>query len=186
MADRNREVEIKLRLAAASQGRTLLRRAGFRISRRRVFEQNTLFDTARQELRHAHTGLRLRSAGGASILTFKGPPQPGRHKDREELETGVADVGKFRSILERLGYQPIFRYEKYRTEYRQPHSTGRAMLDETPIGVFLELEGPPRWIDRAARALGFTEADYVTKSYADLHLQARGGKLADMVFEKPD
>jgi hypothetical protein len=35
------------------------------------------------------------------------------------------------------------------------------MLDETPAGVFLELEGPSRWIDRTARRLGFAESDYL-------------------------
>ncbi len=29
--------------------------------------------------------------------------------------------------------------------------TGKVLLDETPIGNFLEIEGSPRWIDGAAR-----------------------------------
>jgi len=58
------------------------------------------------------------------------------------------------------------------------------MLDETPLGVFLELEGPARWIDRTARALGFSESDYITDSYAELHRRSRGGEAGDMVFAK--
>ena len=46
-------------------------------------------------------------------------------------------------IAERLGYRRVFRYEKYRTEFHQPRRAGVAMLDETPVGVFLELEGTP-------------------------------------------
>ena len=59
----------------------------------------------------------------------------------------------------------MFRYEKYRTEFRQPRRAGVAMLDETPVGVYLELEGTPHWIDRTARRLGFQESDYITASY---------------------
>jgi adenylate cyclase class 2 len=185
LAQSHREIEIKLPLATAAQGRALLRRAGFRVSRRRVFEQNALYDTPAGELRRAHTGLRVRECGRRAILTYKGPPQPGKHKDREELETEVTSAATLDAILARLGYAPVFRYQKYRTEYRQARSTGRAMLDETPLGVFLELEGAPGWIDRTARALGFAESDYITTSYAELYRRSRGGATGDMVFSAP-
>jgi hypothetical protein len=47
-------------------------------------------------------------------------------------------------------------------------------LDETPIGVFVELEGERREIDRAARMLGFARSDYINKSYGELLLEQRG------------
>jgi adenylate cyclase class 2 len=58
-------------------------------------------------------------------------------------------------------------------------------LDETPIGEFLELEGEPGWIDRTARELGFSEADYITDTYGALFEAYRArnpGAGADMVF----
>jgi len=61
-------------------------------------------------------------------------------------------------------------------------------LDVTPIGVFVELEGSPRVIDRAARLLGWGPADYITKSYRALYLDAcrhRGLPARDMVFRPP-
>ena len=70
------------------------------------------------------------------------------------------------AILRALGYAPTFRYEKYRAVWRG--GPGHVVLDETPIGVFGEIEGPARWIDRTARALGITPADYITQTYADL------------------
>jgi adenylate cyclase class 2 len=178
-SDSHREVEIKLRLASAAQGRNLLRKAGFRVVRRRVFEQNTLFDTAGQTLRSSGVALRLRTSGRRHLLTFKGPALPGRHKSREELELALADRQTFEEILQRLGYSPAFRYEKHRTEYRDAGSPGTVMLDETPVGVFLELEGPPDWIDTTARSLGFSQADYITASYVQLHLRASGAADAD-------
>ena len=60
-----------------------------------------------------------------------------------------------------------------------------ATLDETPIGVFVELEGPPDWIDRTARRLGFSPADYIKASYARLYQQwcsEHQAKLMDMVL----
>jgi len=42
-------------------------------------------------------------------------------------------------------------------------------LDETPIGVFLELEGPATAIDRAAKALGFEKRDYILANYMVLY-----------------
>jgi len=42
------------------------------------------------------------------------------------------------------------------------------VVDETPIGNFAEIEGPPDWIDKIARDLGVTPADYITETYAAL------------------
>jgi adenylate cyclase class 2 len=89
-----------------------------------------------------------------------------------------------RAILERLGFKAAFRYEKYRAEYTD--GKGVATVDETPIGLYLELEGAPSWIDRTARALGFRRADYITASYYGLYreyCERRGEAVGDMVFE---
>jgi len=179
------EIEIKLAVDNAAAARRMLRGAGFRVSKARVFEANTMFDTPRLSLRHTRTMLRLREAGRTFTLTYKGPPLPSRHKSREEVETEVSDARSMRTVLERLGFRPVWRYEKFRTEYRLDHSSGMATLDETPIGLYVELEGGPRWIDRAARELGFSPADYITASYSRLYLdyvKGRGVKAGDMVF----
>ena len=55
------------------------------------------------------------------------------------------------------------------------------MIDETPIGTYLEIEGPVDVIHEAARALGRGPADYIGDSYAALFL-ASGG-IGDMVFK---
>jgi len=72
--------------------------------------------------------------------------------------------------------RPSFRYEKYRTHFTRPGSAGVAMLDETPIGDFIELEGSPAWIDKTARELGFSAVDYVTASYARLYFEWKGSE----------
>lgn len=179
----SRETEIKLWLRDAASARRRLIAAGFRLLKRRVFEQNTVFDTPSLKLRKAASLLRVRRAGKSATLTYKGPPIPGPHKSREELETAVSAPEALCGVLERLGFRPIWRYEKYRTEYR--YGAGVATIDQTPIGVFVELEGPPDWIDRTARRLGFSPADYIKASYARLYQQwcnEHQAKLMDMVF----
>jgi adenylate cyclase class 2 len=186
LAPDRREIEIKLPLPDAAAGERILLQAGFRVTRPRTFEDNTLFDTPDGRLRDASTVLRVRQAGRRATLTYKGPPTPGRYKDREELETTLGDPAAFTAILHRLGYVAAFRYQKYRTEFTD--GQGAATLDETPVGCYLELEGAPEWIDAAAGRLGFTQRDYITASYLRLYREycaARGLTPSHMLFREP-
>ncbi len=180
------EIEIKLRIPDAPPILAALAEQGFLLTQPREHEDNLLFDTPDLSLRRAGKLIRIRATRGRGILTFKGPSVPGaRHKQREEIETEVCDPAQFQRILEALGYQIVFRYEKYRSEYSRPGEPGVVTLDETPIGIFLELEGAPEWIDRTAAALGFHESDYITASYGSLYLRHReetGSSSRDMVF----
>jgi adenylate cyclase class 2 len=181
----NREIEIKLRAPNPSAAAELLTTHGFTLSKPRVFERNSVFDTPAQDLRASKRLLRVREAGGECKLTFKGEPEPGRYKSREELELDLGDASTFEQILARLGYQRSFAYEKYRTEFQDEKADGVATLDETPIGTFLELEGPAAWIDETAARLGFAESDYITASYGTLYLdwcRERGVVPGNMVW----
>ena len=186
-APAERETEIKLGVPSAPAARRLLRRAGFRLLEPRVFESNIVLDTPARDLLRARRLLRIREVNGAGLLTYKGTPIAGRrHKSREEIETPVDDPRAARRIFERLGFRTAFRYEKFRTTYAPAAGSGVAVVDETPIGVYIELEGPPRWIDRTARQLGFSPADYIMASYGRLYrefCEARGRKPGDMVYE---
>lgn len=188
MSHGTNETEIKLAVDDANAARGLLRAAGFRVFKRRVFEANTVFDTQELTLRKAGLLLRVRQAGSVRTLTYKGPSTPSKHKSREELELVIPDARVISAILERLGFHPVFRYEKYRTEYKKPGGRGVATLDETPVGIYLELEGSALWIDRTARKLNFSEQDYITQSYAALYLdwcRRHGIEPGDMVFGAP-
>ena len=186
MSKGTQEIEIKLAVKDVRSARRLLREAGFVVSQPRVFEANTVFDTPDLRLRTSSCLLRIRQAGGAATLTFKGVPVAGKHKSREELEAKLDNAAAMTEIVERLGYHRVFRYEKYRTEFHQPRRAGVAMLDETPAGVYLELEGTPHWIDLTARRLGFQESEYITASYGRIYADwcaATGRTPGDMTFE---
>jgi len=183
------ETEIKLRLPrGAVSARALLEQHGFHATGARQLETNQTFDLPAGELRQSGRLLRLRSAGDRWIVTFKGPPHGAGYKSREEIEADVSDGSTFAQILDRLGYRPSFAYEKFRTTFEAAGEDGIVMLDETPIGDFLELEGPEYWIDQTAERLGFAPADYITSSYAALyeeHRRTHATVPRDMKFHRP-
>jgi adenylate cyclase class 2 len=184
MTDLN-ETEIKLRVAERVPTVERIMAAGYEQSAARVFEANTVFDTPDQRLRGNDMLLRLRQVGSTSILTWKGPGIPGPHKSRPELETSVDSGEALAQVFRHLGYDPMFRYEKYRTEFRKTNSPGVVTFDETPIGNFLELEGPAEWIDKTAAELGFAPKEYILDSYGKLYLadcERRGVPPGHMVF----
>lgn len=185
---RGTEVEIKLPVASATAIRRRLAQMGFRVSQQRHFEQNTLFDTPNRRLRRMGLMLRLRVVNGRAVLTFKGPARASPHyKVRAEVETPVASAPAACKILGGLGLEPSFRYEKYRTAFVRGREGGEVLIDETPIGTFVELEGPPRWIRRVARALGHRPAEFVTSTYAELYQawrRRRSGPARAMVFRR--
>ncbi|HEX4545924.1 MAG TPA: class IV adenylate cyclase [Candidatus Acidoferrum sp.] len=186
----------------------------------RVHEENVIFDTPQGGLAKHGQLLRIRietpQALGKTkngkpkqrvVLTFKRPivrPAAGDgaevarslHKVREEIELEVAEAPKLTAIFEGLGMSGWFRYEKYRTTFQLPafKTWARGLLielDETPIGTFVELEGPASAIDRAAAELGYSKRDYVLKNYLVLYMEEcrrKGEQPRHMVFparEKP-
>jgi adenylate cyclase class 2 len=182
----NFEIEIKLRLPDKLEKiRRILRETGFHVLKNRILESNILFDNSKLALRKHGKLVRLRHVGAHRLLTYKGPSVQSRYKKRLEIEIDLNDGARLDEIFLHMGYRPIFRYEKYRTEFSKPRIEGKVLLDETPIGNFLEIEGSPRWIDSTARALGFSEADYITRSYGYLYLaycRERRLRPKDMLF----
>ena len=161
-----REIEIKFRVAEMRALVRKLQAAGFRLVTRRTHEMNTLYDLPGEILRSRKELLRLRKYGSAWTLTHKSGGKRARHSSRIELETVVVDGKKTDLILRALGYAPSFRYEKFRAEWTD--GKGQVLIDETPIGNFCEIEGPPRWIDATAKKLSVSASDYITKNYATL------------------
>jgi adenylate cyclase, class 2 len=214
MEHTGKEVEIKLRIADLAAMRRALARAKAKpvgVGKGRVHEMNTLFDTPDGGLAKHGQMLRIRVAApegkGAkgqlarTMFTYKGPSVKDteasaslgrRYKVRDEAEVEVAGEAGLRLILEAIGLRGWFRYEKFRTTYQLPPKERWAaelhvQLDETPIGAYLELEGPPEAIDRAAELLGYHHNDYITKSYLAIWLEQakRQGKPAgDLLFPR--
>ncbi|MBK8594296.1 MAG: CYTH domain-containing protein [Holophagales bacterium] len=109
-------------------------------------EVNLLLDDDETSLRLGGRALRVRTVDGVGLLTFKGPASfEGGVKSRLELESCVDDPGAVLALLEALGYRPRFRYEKRRTTWRfEDPSRPLVVVDETPLGLFAEIEGGAR------------------------------------------
>ena len=163
------EVEIKFIVHDAASLILSLLCVGFRELTPSTFESNTLYDTASGSLRAAGEVLRLRQYGDQFYITHKSRGSATKHKSRIEHETSVASGIEMHVILTALGFQPSFRYEKYRAQWSD--GQGEVVIDHTPIGDLAEIEGSPDWIDRVAHALGVTPADYITASYSELFFQ---------------
>ncbi|MGA9542265.1 MAG: class IV adenylate cyclase [Candidatus Sulfotelmatobacter sp.] len=177
------EIEIKFRVADPRALARKLRVAGFHELTPRTHEMNTLYDLPGEVLRARKELLRLRKYGSDWTLTHKSGKKAGRHSSRVELETSVGDGKQMDLILRALGYTPSFRYEKFRAEWTD--GKGQVVVDETPIGNFCEIEGPPRWIDATAKKLGVSATDYITKNYAGLFLEWKArakSQASEMTF----
>lgn len=203
-----KEREIKLRIENLPALRRALAKLGARVAVPRLHESNALFDTSGSALAKREQLLRIRTETKAqrkagrgaerTVVTFKrpirqaGPAKSKRHKVREEIEVQVSDAQRLGAIFAALQMRPWFHYEKFRTTFRLPAAQTWAKgllleLDETPIGVFLELEGPAKAIDRAAQALGFRKSEYVLGNYMVLYREycrRRREKPSDMLFAK--
>lgn len=180
----------------------------------RIHERNVVFDTPDKTLARRGQLLRIRietpdrpvktkasKAAQPALLTFKRPTRAQRQakssasgvrlfKVREELELEVSDAAMLTKVFGGLGMRPTFTYEKFRTTFILPKSQRWAKgllieVDETPIGTFVEFEGPAAAIDRATRMLDYSESDYILTNYLRLYLddcRRRGEHPADMLF----
>jgi adenylate cyclase class 2 len=164
------ETEIKFRVESIPELTRRLEEAGFRLQTPRSFESNVLYDTPDRKMRSRTEILRLRSYAGRWTLTHKRLPDAGpgedTHKHRIETESEISDGDALAQVFLSIGLTPAFRYEKWRTEWDD--GEGHCVVDETPVGNFAELEGPPDWIDRAARRLAVDPKEYITLSYGRL------------------
>lgn len=182
------ETEIKFTVLNPAELEAQLIALGFRVKTARSFESNVLFDTPERALRARRELVRIREYAGRTVVTHKRVPPSGvgedRHKHRVETETEVGDRVAFAEILRAVGMEPVFRYEKWRTEYFD--GRGLCVVDETPIGVYAELEGESEWIDTTADALQVPQEMRTTKSYGRLFDQWRettGATVQDLTFE---
>jgi adenylate cyclase class 2 len=197
-----REIEIKFRIEDVPLLTRKLGKAGFRMVTGRTHEMNTLYDLPGSPLRRRGALLRIRKYGSKWTVTYKDRSRVGRHKTRREVETPVEDGQALVQILEACGFKPGFAYEKFRSEWSggpsltsgveagppggvETPKRGSVVIDETPIGNFGEIEGPPGWIDEVARQLEISEDLFITASYAELFVRWRkktGSKVRDMRF----
>ncbi len=163
------EVEIKFRVPDLAALTARLQALGLKPITPRTHEMNILFDLPGRPLRAKGDLLRLRKYGDTWLLTHKAraanddwsPQNPRRNRNphRRRRKNGSPSS------------PPCNSNPSSATKNSAPNGAGEkghVVVDETPIGNFAEIEGPPDWIDKIARDLGVTPAHYITETYAAL------------------
>lgn len=207
MASSHLEIELKLEVADVDAVETRLRELGAETVAPRAFEDNRLFDSSDRSLTGAGRLLRLRESGGKVILTAKGP-SPGsdpRYKIRREEEVTVLDdgsvpgagsspgagsmsgsvsasaAGRLTELLHLAGFETLWRYQKYRHTFRWKDA--EVVIDETPAGAFVEIEGPPAAIEDLVAELGPLAGRRIPGTYRDVWEEhQRSDTPGDMLF----
>jgi adenylate cyclase class 2 len=173
------EVEVKFLVDSLEVLRRRLAGSGAQLIAPRIHEQNVRFDTPSESLLRKWQLLRLRQDSRVR-LTFKAPVAEDQHSEakiREEIEVTIDDFDKMATILERLGFQPVQMYEKFRETYHWDNV--EIVLDETPFGDFVELEGSESAIRAVASGLGLDWSRRILANYLALM------ELARQTFDLP-
>ena len=191
------EREIKLKIGSIDDVLIRLRDLGAWLLQERCFEDNQLLDYNDLALKNSGKLIRVRRYGSTHTLTYKGPAEVENNvKSREEMEIEIPSADSMTWILQQLGLQIVFRYQKYRAIYgitdlgtkHQGEGSGdllQIMVDETPLGNYLELEGEVDAIFGLADILGYPEDKFILKTYRELYVddcQRQGLTTDNMIF----
>lgn len=165
------ETEAKFYVRDLKRIETRLRALGARLIQPRIREINLRFDNAGGVLRRERKVLRLRNDSEAK-LAFKGPGMDaGGALARREIEFAVGDFESAKQFLEALGFMPIVFYEKFRATFERGGI--HIMLDELPMGNFVEIEGEDvAALRRTAELLGLNWEASIKASYHALFARA--------------
>ncbi len=174
------ETEVKITISNINELKQKLQAVKAELFKARALQSDVYFDN-KKKLKKTDQSLRLRDN---VLLTYKGPKQSKQMKIREEIEIMVDNGKNLVSILEKVGYLPAGKKEKYRESYVL--GLTKIFIDETPMGNFIEIEGTKEGVLKAAEKLGFTKKQFIIESYTKLWKEyADKSKIkGDMVFSK--
>jgi adenylate cyclase class 2 len=181
----DQEIEVKFLLKDYSALMQKISDLQLPCSQERIHEFNLRYDFPDGSLVAKKQVLRLRKDTQAR-LTFKGPGIMEQDVlTRKEIEVEVSDFDATNRLLEALGYQVIMMYEKFRANYLMDKLV--LSVDETPLGLFIELEGEsPAQVRKAADVLGLDWDARINLSYSALlsiFNQSTGHNFRDLNFE---
>lgn len=180
----DQEIEVKFLLKDYSALMQKISDLQLACSQERIHEFNLRYDSPDGSLVAKKQVLRLRKDTQAR-LTFKGPGIMEQDVlTRKEIEVEVSDFDATNRLLEALGYQVIMMYEKFRANYLMDKLV--LSVDETPLGLFIELEGEsPAQVRRAADALGVDWDARINLSYSallNIFNQSTGHTFRDLSY----
>jgi adenylate cyclase class 2 len=182
--EQDQETEVKFYVRNLANLEKNVRSSGAHSIQARTHELNLRFDTPDGQFQREGRVLRLRRDDAARLTYKDGSRSQSGAVSRREIEFTVSDFESARKLIEALGYGVVFIYEKYRTTYELDGA--HVMLDETPIGNFVEIEGELDQLRPIAEKLGLDWEAAVPASYHALFERARqrrGLAFRDLSFE---
>jgi len=184
MSSKNQETEVKFYVSNLQAIEMRLQRVEAHLIEPRTHEVNLRFDTPAGDFQRDGKVLRLRQDKAVHFTYKDGSQLKDGALTRREIEFEVSDFENAKQFIEALGYQVIFLYEKYRMTYELDEA--HIMLDETPIGGFVEIEGELDTLKPIAKKIGLNWDAAVPTSYHALFervCKARGLTFRDLSFE---
>ena len=175
------EVEAKFQLPDVDAFRRSLKQQGFAAQRTEDHIDRYLRHPTR-DFAETDEALRMRMVIrdriSVTVMTYKGPRDPGPVKAREEIETPVANPTQMSAIFKSLGFTPAAVVEKRREVFTRDTTT--VTIDTvTDVGTYAEVEQLASGADRdaaaavvleVAAALGLPDSAREPRSYLELLL----------------
>ncbi len=160
------EIEVKFHVPEADSMRELILGTNA-TSCGRVFETNIRFEDGAKSLKAQDMLLRLRRNDQVTLTFKSAPAQPDKDfKINREFEVKVDDFGVCRAILEGLGFRAEQIYEKWRETFALKDT--KLLIDTTPYGVLLEIEGQKGDIRNIAERLGLKWEQRILLNYLEI------------------
>jgi adenylate cyclase class 2 len=178
------EVELKHRIGNPAQFIERLAAAGVMLQAP-VEQADRYFAHPARDFARTDEALRIRTVGGRSFVTYKGPKLDSTTKSRRELELPLdpQDAGgsRFAELLNALGFTPVAVVKKRRRTFHLHHDERQVegALDEVDgLGTFVELEltADETGLDAARRSITALAAELdlgpsERRSYLELLLE---------------
>jgi adenylate cyclase class 2 len=128
------------------------------------FETNTCFENETCSFKEQDMLLRLRKDDKTRLTVKMRPPVTDKgFKIYREMEVEVDDFDTCQAILENLGFHPHQTYEKWRETFVLGDT--KLLIDTTPYGDFLELEGVKQAISDLADRLDLKWKERILLNY---------------------
>jgi adenylate cyclase, class 2 len=180
------EIEVKFKIADPEEFSRRLAKAGAKLIKS-GFERNIKYDR-NGELHKKKELLRLRDYAGEADITHKRKTKAeAGHKGfkvREETVVNIESFERGKKLLEMLGYEKDWIYEKKQQVWVLDGI--EVFVDELPqIGNFIEIEGSPEEIRKTAAKLGLHMKDASSSNYGEEYESYRkknGLPFGDLVF----
>lgn len=107
---------------------------------------------------------RIRDEHGKIVLTVKiRPKKKTDYFERKEYSMEILNVDDGKGIMKSMGYDQVRVFKKNREEWK--FDKVEIVLDKLYFGIYIEIEGPKKEIEKMVKRLGFEKKERITKAY---------------------